>query len=108
MKDLTARNDTTICTISLHQAERTYTSKNPLETTEELQNRDDIVVTKLDSFWVKSEYPEASINDTTKFRPFDTQRPKTSERPVKYYHLLLQPEKKIGQFSPPRTFITMR
>ena len=39
---------------------------------------------------------EASINDTSKFRPVDTQRPKTRGRPLKYYHPLLQQEKQIN------------
>ena len=48
----------------------------------------------------KSEYlrllSEASINDTSKFRPVDTERPKTRGRPAKYYHPLLQREKQIS------------
>ena len=70
-----------------------------------LSNRDDIVVTKPDKgsgvvVLDKSEYlrllSEASINDTSKFRSVDTQRPKTRGRPVKYYHPLLQREKQIS------------
>ena len=76
--------------------------KTLLNAINELRNWDDIVVTKPDKGpWVvvmdKSEYlrllPEASINDTSKFRPVDTQRPRTRGRPVKYYHPLLQQEK---------------
>lgn len=44
----------------------------------------------------KSEYlhllSEASINDTSKFRVLDPERPKTRGRPPKHYHLLLQKE----------------
>lgn len=41
---------------------------------------------------------EPSINDTSKFRPVDTQRPKTRGGPVK--HLLLQHEKQISAVIP--------
>ena len=47
----------------------------------------------------KSEYlrllSEASINDTSKFRFVDSERPKTRGRPPKYYHPLLQKEKEL-------------
>ena len=47
----------------------------------------------------KSEYlrllSEASINDTTKFRTVDPERPKTRGRPPKHYHPLLQKEKDL-------------
>ena len=66
----------------------------------------DIVITKPDKgsgvvVMDKSEYlrllSEASINnDTSKFRPVDTERPKTRGRPAKYYHPLLQREKQIS------------
>ena len=76
-----------------------------LKAIEELKNRDDIVITKPDKgsgvvVMDKSEYfrllSEASINDTSKFRPVDTERPKTRGRPAKYYHPLLQREKQIS------------
>ena len=38
----------------------------------------------------------ASINDISKFRPVDTEGPKTRGGPVKYYHPLLQREKQIS------------
>ena len=44
----------------------------------------------------KSEYihllSEASINDTSKFRPVSSERPKTRGRPSKHYHPLLAKE----------------
>ena len=47
----------------------------------------------------KSEYlrllSEASINDTTKFRAVDAERPKTRGRPPKRYHPLFQKEKDL-------------
>ncbi|XP_078361337.1 uncharacterized protein LOC144645655 [Oculina patagonica] len=47
----------------------------------------------------KSEYlrllSEASINDTTKFRAIDQERPKSRGRPPKYYHPLLKKEKDL-------------
>ena len=76
-----------------------------LKVIEELKNRGDIVITKPDKgsgvvVMDKSEYlrllSEASINDTSKFRPVDTERPKTRGRPAKYYHPLLQREKQIS------------
>ena len=80
--------------------------KTLLKAITELRNQDDIVVTKQDKgsgvvVMDKSEYlrllSEASINDTSKFRPVDTeQRPKTRGRPVKYYHSLLQRQKQIS------------
>ena len=38
---------------------------------------------------------EASINDTSKFRPVSLERPKTKGRPPTYYHPLLEKEKGI-------------
>ena len=64
---------------------------------EELKNRDDVVIKEPDKgsgvvVMDKSEYlrllSEASINDTSKFRPVDTERRKTRGRPAKYYHPL--------------------
>ena len=75
-----------------------------LKAIEELKNRDDIVITEPDKgsgvvVMDKSEYlrllSEASINDTSKFRPVDTERPKTRGRPAKYCHPLLQREKHV-------------
>ena len=39
---------------------------------------------------------EASINDTSKFRKVDSERPKTRGRPPKHYHPLLEKEKLLG------------
>ncbi|XP_068671463.1 uncharacterized protein [Montipora foliosa] len=48
----------------------------------------------------KSEYlkllAEASINDMSKFRKRDLERPKTRGRPPKHYHPLLEKEKLVG------------
>ena len=64
---------------------------------EELKNRDDVVIKEPDKgsgvvVMDKSGYlrllSEASINDTSKFRPVDTERRKTRGRPAKYYHPL--------------------
>ena len=104
MKELTA---TTLRSVALDYINQKglRPPKTLLKAIEELRNRDDIVVTKPDKgsgvvVMDKSEYlrllSEASINDTSKFRPVDTQRPKTRGRPVKYYHPLLQLEKQIG------------
>ena len=69
---------------------------------EELKRRDDIVITKPDKgsgvvVMDKSQYlrllSEASINDTSKFRPVSLERPKTKGRPPTYYHPLLEQEK---------------
>ena len=101
MKELTA---TTLRSVALDYINQKglRPPKTLLKAIEELRNRDDIVVTKPDKgsgvvVMDKSEYlhllSEASINDTSKFRPVDTQRPKTRGRPVKYYHPLLQREK---------------
>ena len=69
----------------------------------ELKRRDDIVITKPDKgsgvvVMDKSQYlrllSEASINDTSKFRPVSLERPKTKGRPPTYYHPLLEKEKK--------------
>ena len=98
MKELTA---TTLRSVALDYINQKglRPPKTLLKAIEELRNRDDIVVTKPDKgsgvvVIDKSEYlrllSEASINDTSKFRPVDTQRPKTRGRPVKYYHPLLQ------------------
>ena len=38
---------------------------------------------------------DASIKDTTKFTPINTERPKTRGRPPKHYHPLLQKEKQL-------------
>ncbi|PFX12961.1 hypothetical protein AWC38_SpisGene23002 [Stylophora pistillata] len=47
----------------------------------------------------KTEYirllSDASIKDTTKFTPINTERPKTRGRPPKHYHPLLQKEKQL-------------
>jgi len=47
----------------------------------------------------RSEYlrllSEASVNDTSKFRLVDPERPKTTGRPSNYHHPLLQREKEI-------------
>lgn len=75
-----------------------------LQAIEDLKKRDDIVVTKPDKgsgvvVMDKSEYlrllSEASINDTSKFRFVDSERPRTRGRPPKYYHPLLQKEREL-------------
>ncbi|PFX13326.1 hypothetical protein AWC38_SpisGene22596 [Stylophora pistillata] len=66
--------------------------------------REDIVITKPDKgsgvvVMDKTEYirllSDASIKDTTKFTPINTERPKTRGRPPKHYHPLLQKEKQL-------------
>ena len=105
MKELTATTLRSVALDNINQKLLNRPPKTLLKAIEELRNRDDIVVTKPDkgSGFVamdKSEYlrllSEASINDTSKFRPVDTQRPKTRGRPVKYYHPLLQRVKQIS------------
>ena len=103
MKELTA---TTLRSVALDYINQ----KGPrppetlLEAIDELRNRDDIVVTKPDKgsgvvVMDKSEclrlLSEASINDTSKFRLVDTQRPKPRGRPVKYYHPLYNGKSKF-------------
>ena len=75
-----------------------------LQAIEDLKKCDDIVITKPDKgsgvvVKDKSEYllllSQASINDTSKFRLVDSERPKTRGRPPKYYHPLLQKEKEL-------------
>ena len=70
-----------------------------------LKQRDDIIVRKPDKgtgvvVINKSEYlkllAEASINDMSKFRKRDMERPKTRGRPPKHYHPLLEKEKLVG------------
>lgn len=39
---------------------------------------------------------DASINDTSNFRKYDLERPKTKGRPPKHYHPLLYKEKHLG------------
>ena len=108
MKELTA---TTLQSVALDYTNQKglRPPKSLLKAIEELRNRDDIVGTKPDKgsgvvVMDKSKYlhllSEASINDTSKFRPVDTQRPKTRGGPVKYYHLLLQREKQISAVIP--------
>ena len=66
--------------------------------------RDNIVITKPDegsgvAVMDKSQYhrllSQASINDTSKFKPVSLERPKTKGRPPTYYHPLLQKKKEI-------------
>ena len=75
-----------------------------LQSIEDLKTCDDIVITKPDKrssvvVMDKSEYlrllPEASINNTSKFRFVDSERPKTRGRPPKYHNPLLQKEKEL-------------
>ncbi|PFX32586.1 Phosphatidate phosphatase PPAPDC1A [Stylophora pistillata] len=70
----------------------------------QLRRREDIVITKPDKgsgvvVMDKTEYirllSDASIKDTTKFTPINTERPKTRGRPPKHYHPLLQKEKQL-------------
>ena len=75
--------------------------KQLLAAIKQLKRRDDIVITKPDKgsgvvVMDKSEYihllSEASVNDTSKFRPIPSERPKTRGRPPKHYHPLLAKE----------------
>ena len=75
--------------------------KQLLTAIKQLKRRDDIVITKPDKgsgvvVMDKSEYihllSEASVNDTSKFRPVSSERPKTRGRPSKHYHPLLAKE----------------
>ena len=70
----------------------------------QLRRKEDIVITKPDKgsgvvVMDKTEYirllNDASIKDTTKFTPINTERPKTRGRPPKHYHPLLQKEKQL-------------
>ena len=76
--------------------------KTLLKAIKRLKQRDDIIVTKPDKgtgvvVMDKSEYfkllAEASVNDTSKLRKLDGERPKTRGRPPKHYHPLLEKEK---------------
>ncbi|XP_068671090.1 uncharacterized protein [Montipora foliosa] len=104
MKELTA---TTLRSVTLDYINQKglKPQKTLMKAIEELRNRDYIVVTKPDKgsgvvVMDKSEYllllSEASINDTSKLRAVDTERPKARGRPVKYYHPLLQRENQIS------------
>ena len=79
-------------------------SKTLLKAIHQLKQREDIVVTKPDKGSVvvlmdKDEYlrllADASINNATKFRMVDPERPKSRGRPPKHYHPLLQKEKEL-------------
>ena len=70
----------------------------------QLKKRSDIVISKPDKgsgvvVMDKSDYvrllSEASINDTTKFKPVDSERPSRRGRPPKHYHPLLEKEKHL-------------
>ena len=75
-----------------------------LKAIHQLKRRDDIVVTKPDKgsgvvVLDKAEYlrllAEASVNNVTKFRIVDPNRPICRGRPPKHYHPLLQKEKEL-------------
>ena len=75
-----------------------------LKAIHQLKRRDDIVVTRPDKgsgvvVLDKDEYlrllAEASVNNVTKFRIVDPNRPKCRGRPPKHYHPLLQKEKEL-------------
>ena len=70
----------------------------------QLKKRSDIVISKPDKgpgvvVMDKSDYvrllSEASINDATKFKPVDSERPRRRGRPPKHYHPLLEKEKHL-------------
>ena len=70
----------------------------------QLKKRSDIVISKPDKgsgvvVLDKSDYvrllSEASINDATKFKPVDSERPRRRGRPPKHYHPLLEKEKHL-------------
>ena len=70
-----------------------------------LKQRDDIIVLRADNgigvvVMDKLEYfklpAEDSINDTSKFRKRDMERPKKRGRPPKHYHPLLAKENLVG------------
>ena len=78
--------------------------KAMLRAISQLKKREDIVITKPDKgsgvvVMDKSDYvrllKESSINYETKFAPVSLERPKTRGRPPKFYHPLLQKEKKL-------------
>ncbi|XP_068680211.1 uncharacterized protein [Montipora capricornis] len=71
----------------------------------QLKQRDDIIITKPDKgsgvvIMDKVEYirllNKASIDDSTKFVPSSSERPKAKGRPPKYYHPLLEKEKLVN------------
>ena len=79
--------------------------KTPLKAIKRLKQRDDIIVTKPDKGTAvvvmdKSKYlkllAEGSINDMSKFRKCDSERPRTRGRPPKHCHPLLEKEKLVG------------
>lgn len=78
--------------------------KTMLRAIGQLKKKEDIVITRPDKgsgvvVMDKSDYvrllKEASIDDETKFRPVQQERPKTRGRPPKHYHPLLQKEKEL-------------
>ena len=96
----------TLCSIALNYIERKGPKppKTLLKSIQQLKKRDDIVITKLDKgsgvvIMGKSDYirllSEASINDQTKFKTVEQQRPNTRGRPPKYYHPLFVKEKHL-------------
>ena len=103
LKDLSAA---TLRSVALNYIHRRgpKSPKSLLKAINQLKRRDDIVITKPDKgsgvvVMDKPEYlhllSEASINDATKFRVVDPERPKTRGRPPKHYHPLLQKEKEL-------------
>ena len=100
-----------LATATLRSVALEYTSRRGpkppealVKAIEELKRRDDIVITKPNKgsgvvVMDKSQYlcllSEASINDTSKFRPVSLERPKTKGRPPTYHHPLLEMEKEF-------------
>ena len=96
----------TLRSIALNYIERKGPKppKTLVKSIQQLKKRDDIVITKPDKgsgvvIMDKSDYirllSEASINDRTKFKTVEQQRPNTRGRPPKYYHPLFVKEKHL-------------
>ena len=96
----------TLRSIALNYIERKSTPppKTLLRSINQLEKRDDIVITKPDKgtgvvVMDRSEYTkllnEASINNAEKFKSVSLERPKSRGRPVKHYHPLLRKEKEL-------------
>ena len=103
LRDLTA---STLRSVALNYIHRKgpKPSKTLLKAIHQLKKRDDIIVTKPEKgsgvvVMDKDEYlrllADASINNATKFRVVDPERPKSRGRPPKHYHPLLHKEKEL-------------
>ena len=97
---------TTLRSIALNYIERKgpRPPKALVHSINQLKKRSDIVISKPDKgsgvvVMDKSDYvrllSEASINDATKFKPVDSERPRRRGRPPKHYHPLLEKEKHL-------------